>query len=159
MKAFFEYFFGQGDEVEFRNFTATGAFTHHNVGRAVNAVWGEEIVWNGNNYRYECTFDVNDAWVKDNLGIIAFVSEYDSSNPVACGVANTNLLRADRFGDISEGVTGDVTGDGQVDIADVNGIIDMMLGKAESMNIADVTGDGQVDIADVNAIIDMILGK
>ncbi|MBO5541526.1 MAG: Omp28-related outer membrane protein [Muribaculaceae bacterium] len=138
---------------------ATGAFTHHNVGRAVNAVWGEEIVWNGNNYRYECTFDVNDAWVKDNLGIIAFVSEYDSSNPVACGVANTNLLRADRFGDISEGVTGDVTGDGQVDIADVNGIIDMMLGKAESMNIADVTGDGQVDIADVNAIIDMMLGK
>ena len=138
---------------------ATGAFTHHNVGRAVNAVWGEEIVWNGNNYRYECTFDVNDAWVKDNLAIIAFVSEYDSTNPVACGVANTNLLRADRFGDITEGVTGDVTGDGKVDISDVNGVINMMLGKADATAIADVTGDGQVDISDVNAIINMMLGK
>ena len=54
---------------------------------------------------------------------------------------------------------GDVTGDGQVDIADVNAVIDMMLGKAEQNSAADVTGDGQVDIADVNAIIDMMLGK
>ncbi len=54
---------------------------------------------------------------------------------------------------------GDVTGDGQVDIADVNAVIDMMLGKAEQNDAADVTGDGQVDIADVNAIIDMMLGK
>ena len=56
-------------------------------------------------------------------------------------------------------VKGDVTGDGQVDIADVNAVIDMMLGKAAQNAAADVTGDGQVDIADVNAIIDMMLGK
>ena len=34
-----------------------------------------------------------------------------------------------------------------------------MLGKAAPTNAADVTGDGQVDIADVNAIINLMLGK
>lgn len=54
---------------------------------------------------------------------------------------------------------GDVTGDGQVDIADVNAIINMMLGKATQTSAGDVTGDGSVDIADVNAVINIMLGK
>jgi len=60
---------------------------------------------------------------------------------------------------MGEGVTGDVTGDGQVDIADVNAVINVMLGKAAPTNAADVTGDGQVDIADVNSVINLMLGK
>jgi hypothetical protein len=52
-----------------------------------------------------------------------------------------------------------VTGDGQVDISDVNAVINMMLGKLSSTPAADVTGDGQVDIADVNAVINLMLGK
>ncbi len=53
---------------------------------------------------------------------------------------------------------GDVNGDGQVDIADVNTIINVMLGKATS-DTCDVTNNGQVDIADVNVIINLMLGK
>ena len=56
-------------------------------------------------------------------------------------------------------VPGDVTGDGEVDIADVNAIINMMLGKATQTDAGDVTGDGEVDIADVNAVINIMLGK
>ena len=56
-------------------------------------------------------------------------------------------------------VTGDVTGDGKVDIADVNAVINMMLGKAAATTAGDVTGDGNVDIADVNAVINIMLGK
>ena len=55
--------------------------------------------------------------------------------------------------------TGDVTGDGQVDIADVNAVINVMLGKAAPTNAADVTGNSRVDIADVNAVINLMLGK
>ena len=59
--------------------------------------------------------------------------------------------------------TGDVTGDGQVDIADVNAVINVMLGKGnltpDPSPGCDVTGDGQVDIADVNAVINIMLGK
>ena len=51
---------------------------------------------------------------------------------------------------------GDVNGDGEVNIADVNAVIDIILsGDIESAG--DVNGDGEVNIADVNAIIDIIL--
>lgn len=59
-------------------------------------------------------------------------------------------------------VHGDVTGDGLVDIADVNAVINVMLGKwtaADCANDPDLTGDGKVDIADVNASINFMLGK
>ena len=55
--------------------------------------------------------------------------------------------------------SGDITGDGTVDIADVNAVINMMLGKVEQTAAGDVTGDGTVDIADVNAVINIMLGK
>ncbi len=60
------------------------------------------------------------------------------------------------------GVTGDVTGDDQVDIADVNAIINIMLQKNPASDYpgnADVNDDGSVDIADVNAVINIMLGK
>ena len=55
-------------------------------------------------------------------------------------------------------VRGDVSGDGAVDIFDVNLIINVMLGKTQHAD-ADVTGDGQVDVADVNTVINIMLGK
>lgn len=64
------------------------------------------------------------------------------------------------------GVPCDVTGDGKVDIADVNAVINAMLGRGsltpdpspEGEGLCDVTGDGQVDISDVNAVINTMLG-
>ena len=53
--------------------------------------------------------------------------------------------------------SGDVNGDGQVDVADVNGVINAVLGRS-ALN-ADVNGDGQVDVADVNAVINLILSN
>ena len=55
-------------------------------------------------------------------------------------------------------VTGDVNGDGKVDIADVNIVINAMLGKGSTQG-CDLTGDGKVDIADVNTVINLMLGK
>jgi hypothetical protein len=51
----------------------------------------------------------------------------------------------------------DVTGDGKVDVSDVNEVINVVLGKSPAS--ADVTGDGKVDISDVNAVINVMLGK
>jgi len=56
-------------------------------------------------------------------------------------------------------VRGDVTGEGTVDIADVNEVINIMLGKTPQTAAGDVTGDNNVDIADVNAVINIMLGK
>ena len=55
-----------------------------------------------------------------------------------------------------QGVYADVNGDGEVNIADVNSVIDLILtGKVSSAG--DINGDGEVNIADINAIIDIIL--
>lgn len=58
------------------------------------------------------------------------------------------------------GKKGDVNGDGEVNIADVNAVIDIILGgqaDADTRYRADVNGDGEVNIADINAVIDIIL--
>ena len=51
---------------------------------------------------------------------------------------------------------GDVNGDGQVNISDVNAIINLILSGKMDAN-GDVNGDGQINISDVNAIISIIL--
>ena len=56
-------------------------------------------------------------------------------------------------------IAGDTNGDGKVDIADVNAVINMMLGKATATASANINGDGRIDIADVNAVINKMLGK
>ena len=53
-------------------------------------------------------------------------------------------------------VSGDVNGDGVVNISDVNAIIDMILRGAYHAT-GDVNGDGTVNIGDINAIINIIL--
>lgn len=53
-------------------------------------------------------------------------------------------------------VVGDVNGDGEVNIADINAIIDIIL-SGGSLDTADVNGDGEINIADINAVIDIIL--
>ena len=51
---------------------------------------------------------------------------------------------------------GDVNGDGEITIADINALIDIILNDGTSPN-ADVNGDGEVNVADINKLIDMIL--
>ena len=53
-------------------------------------------------------------------------------------------------------VPGDVNGDGEVTVADINVVIDMILAGAQS-SAGDVNHDGEVTIADINTLIDMIL--
>ena len=58
---------------------------------------------------------------------------------------------------INPKVNGDVNSDGEINIADVNTVIDIIV-SGNAGDAYDVNGDGEVNIADVNAIIDMILG-
>ena len=51
---------------------------------------------------------------------------------------------------------GDVNRDGEVNIADVNAVIDLIL-TGGTWPTADVNGDGEVNIADINALIALIL--
>jgi len=58
--------------------------------------------------------------------------------------------------------TGDVNADGEVNIADVNALISIILGNStedDYAGVCDVNGDGEINIADVNAVIAIILGE
>lgn len=54
------------------------------------------------------------------------------------------------------GTPGDVNGDGEVNIADVNAVIDCILSQSGN-KAADANIDGEINIADVNYVIDLIL--
>ena len=58
---------------------------------------------------------------------------------------------------VADNTGGDVNNDGEVNIADVNTVIDYILGDKSRQSI-DVNNDGEVNIADVNTLIDIILG-
>lgn len=55
---------------------------------------------------------------------------------------------------------GDVNGDGDIDIADINSLVAIILQQKTASDypgVADINNDGSIDIADVNAIIAIIL--
>lgn len=52
---------------------------------------------------------------------------------------------------------GDVNGDGNVNISDINYIIDFILSPKSDFASVDVNGDGNVNISDINAVIALIL--
>jgi alpha-amylase len=59
---------------------------------------------------------------------------------------------------LEEGMAGDVNEDGEVNIADVNTLIDMILSGNISA-VGDVDKDNEVSISDINALINIILGS
>ena len=60
-------------------------------------------------------------------------------------------------GNAPQPIKGDVNGDGEVTVSDINFIISRILSPSEDMLVADVNGDGEVGIADVNEVINIIL--
>ena len=62
------------------------------------------------------------------------------------------------FTDKNAGLRGDVNGDGNVNIADVTALIDLLLGGGSISNpAADCNRDSSINIADVTALIDYLL--
>ena len=96
------------------------------------------------------TYDGNPIIINDDVTIKAMATApdlYDSD--VATFVYRVNA-----------GLKGDVNKDGEVNIADINALIDIILGgvaTSEVIKRGDVNGDGEVNIADINAVIDIIM--
>ena len=75
------------------------------------------------------------------------------------GMAVYKIGRNVSAGDVpGPGTPGDVNGDGEVNIADVNFLIDNIL-TGNATPASDVNKDGEVNVADVNTLIDMILNS
>lgn len=57
------------------------------------------------------------------------------------------------------GVRGDLTGEGVVDVDDLNYVINIMVHKADAIPAADINGDGSVDVDDLNIVINIMVHK
>lgn len=72
-------------------------YTHNHVNRAVNAVWGVPVPFEGNDYNYECSFDLSDEWVRENLQFVAAISNYNPDAPSDCAVMNASIIDFKNF--------------------------------------------------------------
>ena len=60
--------------------------------------------------------------------------------------------------DIFSQATGDINGDGEVNVSDVTALINKILGSSTySDAVCDINGDGEINVSDVTALINMIL--
>lgn len=113
-----------------------------------------------------CTPDMNKEWVayevnldNQNIADTFYIGFRFTSNR---GTDNTCVYYVDNvvWGEPSPAITGDVNGDGKVDVADINSVINIILENEQPDSFAgnpDVNNDGKVDVADINAIINIIL--
>ena len=98
---------------------------------------------------------------KKEDGTIAFT---ESWNTLA---GNESFIFNEEYSDILLSRVGDVNRDGQVTIADVTALVNIVLGKVTypanadkyDFEAANVNGDEQISIADVTALVNIILGK
>ena len=67
---------------------------------------------------------------------------------------NTTKVYIDRWSN----ATGDINGDGEVNVSDVTALINKILGSSTySDAVCDINGDGEINVSDVTALINMIL--
>lgn len=101
--------------------------------------------------------------VREIISETSRVDAFTQQNPVRWGAGKIDALAGLKMALSMRPATVacDTNGDGSVDIADVNIVINVMLGKVTDVAAvrADASGDGVVDIADVNQIINVMLGQ
>ena len=142
--------------------TVTGTVTSATTG---NAVAGAQVMVNSGDVQYTSTTAADGSYTvevkKDHLtdwhitvaadGYTTFTDTIDLSEG---SIVKDVQLEGGTV------VVGDVTGDGKVDVADVNAVINIILELKEQSDYpgnADLTNDNKVDVSDVNAIINIIL--
>lgn len=97
-----------------------------------------------------CTVDNGTIVAMDYGTCVIIASSVDGNHIAICNV--TVVQKTD--------LPGDVNNDGEINIADINAIINIILGSHVddgTFTRADVNGDGEVNIADINAVINKIL--
>ena len=60
---------------------------------------------------------------------------------------------------LPDGKRGDLNGDGDVSVADLVAMVNIILGKKGKMSEADLNGDGDVTVGDYVILVNIVLGK
>ena len=89
----------------------------------------------------ETTLDINDGKLSDA-----------SANPISASWV-------DGYVKISICLTGDVNGDGSVDVLDLTYLVNVILGDSTPTACSDVNEDGSIDVLDLTQLVNIILGS
>jgi len=144
---------------QYNNGTWDNNYVHNNVLReALGSAMGVALNKTDNGYKNEFVVDIPNAWVADNLNIVAFISRPLGNALNDIYVTNTNMRK---FGesDEPEVLLGDVNCDGKVTIDDVTALINYLLTATapENLDNVDCYADGRITIDDVTALIGYLL--
>ncbi|MBO4870527.1 MAG: leucine-rich repeat domain-containing protein [Muribaculaceae bacterium] len=115
---------------------------------------------NANGQGYLCVIDL-DSETEQNVITTTQVTTARGKNWMVYGRTNDHWEEYNGS-EPHEYVSGDLNGDGVVDVADVNICINVILERNTDPDIialSDLNGDGVVDVADVNMIINIILAN
>lgn len=138
------------------------------------------MVYNPTNNRasFKLTYslDGGETWIDEGENVLAVDAKSSHSIVVMLPTTAPIMLRINQtagsqrvycylddiqlFFEESWPLKGDVNQDGEVNIADVNAVVNVILsggGKDEAFALSDVNDDGEVNIGDVNALIKLIL--
>ncbi len=147
--------------VEKESTTVTGTVTDAATG---NAIAGAEVMIHSGDVQYAATSDADGSYAievkKDFLSGYAITATAQGYKPFTTDI---DLTAGTLVKDIAlerDGLKGDLNGDGNVDIVDVNILINVILEITDPSlygNTADIDGDSAIDISDVNALINIIL--
>ncbi len=122
------------------------------------------------NWETGCAFYVSDVraqamtYTHNTVSFLDFAETDDFPDVVSGTGTNVYLpvTKIDYTYTTGEGLKGDVDGNGEVDVNDVNILINIMLGKANADDYpgqTDIDGQEGIDAGDVNALVNILLGK
>ena len=116
-----------------------------------NDDWTRTIVNSSSNMFYGCTKLVGGNGTTYNVNKLDVTYAHPDG-----GISNPGYFTAKNVS-----LHGDVNEDGQVTIADVTALVNIILGKTTTYNadVADVDQNNSITTADVNVLVDIILGK
>jgi len=68
-------------------------YTHMHAMRTANSTWGDLIDWEGYDFNYSCSLEIDDKWVQDNLEVVVYINKYDAEDVSKCNVENVRVLK------------------------------------------------------------------
>ncbi len=68
---------------------AASGYMQQHVNRGFNSVWGDEIEWNGNDYEYSCDIKIKNDCKRENMQVVAYISNYNPNDATDCQIANS----------------------------------------------------------------------
>ena len=73
--------------------SGTETYYHQHIVRGQNQTWGENIVWEGDDFTYATSFDFSAGWKVNDMKIIVSVGNYDANNPGNCVIENSTAVK------------------------------------------------------------------